>query len=193
MMKKRVYVFLFEGFSDWELAYLTPEICKSEAFELVYFSKDGKPVLSMGGMHVLPNLALADVSVEEVAMLILPGGVAWEKGELREIDGLVKELFTNNKPIAAICGATIYLAQQGFLDSLKHTSNDLGYLKAVAPAYLGEKHYLNEAVVTDGNIITANGISPIEFAREIFTCLRLMADKDIERWYQLFKNGVWCG
>ncbi len=34
-----MFIFLFDGFSDWEIAYLTPEIKKNNAFDLVYFSK----------------------------------------------------------------------------------------------------------------------------------------------------------
>jgi hypothetical protein len=93
--------------------------------------------------------------------------------------------------IAAICGATIYLGRKGLLNNLKHTSNDLYYLKGVAPEYSGEKSYVNSLAVTDENLITANSIAPIEFAREIFTKLKLRSDNDIEKWFQLFKNGIW--
>ena len=41
-MKKNVFVFLFDGFADWEIAYLTPEIKKNKQFELIYFSKKRK-------------------------------------------------------------------------------------------------------------------------------------------------------
>jgi hypothetical protein len=56
-MKKKIYIFLFEGFSDWEIAYLTPEIKKNEEFDLIYFSKYGKSVVSMGGLSVSPNIS----------------------------------------------------------------------------------------------------------------------------------------
>lgn len=190
-MKKKIFVFLFNGFSDWEVAFLAPEIKKSKAFDLVYFSVDGKPVLSMGGLHVLPEMSLSEISMKDVYMLILPGGTAWEKGGNSEINHFVESLFTEKRTIAAICAATIYLGQQGFLDNLKHTSNDLYYLKQVAPKYLGEKNYVNLLSVTDENIITANGIAPIEFAREVFTKLKLYNDSDIDKWFQLFKNGIW--
>ncbi|GEM_PF-5268993 len=71
---------------------------------------------------------------------------------------------------------------------MKHTSNDLHYLKGVAPEYLGENNYINSLAVTDKNLITANGIAPIEFAREIFTKLKLRSDNDIEKWFQLKKK-----
>ena len=190
-MKKKIFVFLFNGFSDWEVAFLAPEIKKSHMFDLVYFSIDGKPVLSMGGLHVLPEMSFSEISTNEVFMLILPGGTAWEKGENSEINLFVESLFVEKRTIAAICGATIYLGQQGFLDNLKHTSNDLYYLKGAAPTYLGEKNYVNLLSVIDENIITAKGIAPIEFAREVFTKLKLYNDIDIEKWFQLFKNGIW--
>lgn len=190
-MKKKIYIFLFEGFSDWEIAYLTPEIKKNEEFDLIYFSKDGKSVVSMGGLSVSPNISLEKINANDVDMLILPGGTAWEKDENNEIDKLTNTLFAEGKTIAAICAATTYLAKQSFLDNLKHTSNDLYYLKGVVPVYAGEGNYINSLAVTDENIITANGIAPIEFAREIFKKLKLHSDADIEKWFQLFKNGVW--
>ena len=193
MDTKKIAIFLFDGFSDWEIAYLTPEIKKSDEFELIYFSKDGNSVSSMGGLRVSPDISLSEIDTANVHMLILPGGTAWESGGNREIDGLVQNLFTGKTPIAAICGATVYLAEQGLLDNLKHTSNDLNYLKGVAPSYRGEAHYQSSLAVTDKNIITANGISPIEFAVEIFKKIALHSDDDIEKWFQLFKNGVWSG
>jgi len=67
----------------------------------------------------------------------------------------------------------------------------LSYLKAVVPEYGGHESYQNKLAVTDKNIITANGIAPIEFATEIFKKIELKSDAEIEKWFQLFKNGIW--
>jgi putative intracellular protease/amidase len=190
-MKKRIFVFLFDGFSDWEISYLTPEINKSEQFDLVYFSKNGNLITSMGGLQITPTTSLYELKFEDVDILILPGGDAWEKGENAEIEKLTKDIFEKRKPIAAICAATTYLGQLGLLNDLKHTSNDLNYLKGIAPKYCGDENYQNSLVFTDKNIITANGIAPIEFAREIFKTIGLYSDDNIEKWFQLFKNGIW--
>ena len=187
----KIHVFLFDGFSDWEISYLTSEINKSEAFELVYFSKDGNPVTSMGGLQIMPRTSLADLKSNDVDLLVLPGGTAWDKGENKEIEKLTIDLFESGKPLAAICAATAFLGQLGLLDHVKHTSNDLNYLKAVVPTYRGDKMYQNVLAFTDKNIITANGIAPIEFAREIFKTIDLYSEERIEKWFQLFKNGVW--
>lgn len=190
-MKKNIFVFLFDGFSDWEISFLTPELNKSEKFDLVFFSKDGNFVLSVGGLQIRPATSISELNFEDLDMLILPGGTAWEKGENEEITKFTKDLFERGKPIAAICAATTYLGQLGLLNELKHTSNDLNYLKGIAPKYCGEKNYQNSLAVTDRNIITANGIAPIEFAREIFKTIRLYDEDNIEKWFQLFKNGIW--
>ena len=191
--KQKVFVFLFDGFSDWEIAYFTPDIKKSKAFELIYFSKDGNSISSMGGLQILPDISLEDVARKEVDMLILPGGDAWENDENNEIEPLLKTQFSSGKDIAAICAATTYLGKLGLLNHLKHTSNDLNYLKEIASQYSGEANYINSFAVSDKNVITANGTAPIEFAKEIFTKLNLYDSDSIEQWFQLFKNGIWTG
>ena len=92
-MKKKILIFLFDGFSDWEISYLTPEINKSEQFDLVYFSKDGNSVSSMGGLQISPNASLAEINIEDLDMLILPGGTACEKGENKELNQFTKAVF----------------------------------------------------------------------------------------------------
>jgi len=190
-MKKKIVVFLFDGFSDWEIAYITPEIKKNDKFDLIYFSQKGDSVLSMGGLQILADSSLNDINLSEVEMLILPGGTAWEQDKNVFIDSFLKNLFASGKTISAICAATTYLGKKGFLDNLKHTSNDLNYIKRIAPEYLGEQNYINSKVVSDKNIITANGTAPIEFTREIFKSLKLYNNTENEKWFQLFKNGIW--
>ena len=190
-MKKQVLIFLFDGYSDWEISYITPELCKRTEYEVIYFSIDGKPVVSMGRLNVLPGKSLNDVDANAAEILILPGGYAWEKCELTEVDDLAKTMATNGKTIAAICGATIRLAQLGLLDSVKHTSNVLFYLKQMAPKYKGDVNYVEAEAVADQNIITAGGIYPIDFAKAILTKLDSTNETAINKWFQLFKHGIW--
>ena len=49
----------------------------------------------------------------------------------------------------------------------------------------------SKIATTDKNVITANGIAPIEFAKEVFTKIELYDLDNIEKWFQLFKNGIW--
>lgn len=186
-----VYIFLFDGYSDWEISYITPELRKSEKINLQYFTVDGLPIRSMGGLRVTPDKSIKDLNTDKASVLILPGGTAWEEQLIEGIDQIVADLHSGNKTIAAICAATTYLGQKGYLNEVKHTSNALAYLQHMAPNYKGEKNYQEEPAVADQHIITANGTAPIEFAREIFRKIALYETQDIEKWYQLFKHGLW--
>ncbi|MBX2815636.1 MAG: DJ-1/PfpI family protein [Saprospiraceae bacterium] len=190
-MKKRIYVYLFDGYSDWEIAYLTPELTRSDDHELIYFSEQGVPVKSMGGLHVHPDCSLSEVELEALQLLVLPGGTMWERENPTAIGELVLRVRGSKKAIAAICAATTFLAKAGVLDDIRHTSNDLGYLKAMVPEYQGEDQYQNALATTDQQVITANGIAPIEFAREVFKVVDLHDEVGREKWFQLFKNGIW--
>lgn len=190
-MKRKIFIYLFDGYSDWEIAYLAPELNKSKNHDLIYVSESGNSVKSMGGLQVKPNCSLNAINIEEVELLILPGGEVWEKENPVGIQKFLKIVYNSKKSIAAICAATTFLGKSGMLDDLMHTSNDLNYLKEIAREYKGENYYQNTLAITDKNIITANGIAPIEFAVEVFRKVNLYDDKTIEKWFQLFKNGIW--
>ncbi len=191
MEKAKIYVFLFDGFSDWEIAYLTSEINRNELADLIFFSKDDKPIKSMGGLTVVPDEALKNINPDNIDLLVLPGGTHWEKGLNNEIESLTRKVADLDKPIAAICAATTFLGQLGLLNETMHTSNDLNYLKAIAPNYAGEVHYQASLSVSDKKLITANGIAPIEFTREILKMMGLYNEEELNKWYQLYKHGIW--
>jgi hypothetical protein len=71
MNPQNVYVFLFDGYSDWEISYATPEILNSRKYGIKTFSIDGGNVISMGGLNVHPDKTLSDIDKENIAILIL--------------------------------------------------------------------------------------------------------------------------
>jgi phage tail protein X len=54
------------------------------------------------------------------------------------------------------------------------------------PHYRGERYYVNEAAVTDNNLITASGLAPVEFAYHVFRRLEAMTPGTIDAWHGLF-------
>lgn len=58
MDTENVYIFLFNGFSDWEIAYLTPELKKSKKTDLKYFTIDCSEITSVGGLKITPDLSI---------------------------------------------------------------------------------------------------------------------------------------
>ena len=90
-------------------------------------------------------------------------------------------------PVAAICGATAGLAAAGLLDDRAHTSNAREFLESTG--YGGGERYRAEGAVTDGDLITASGTAPVDFAHEIFARLGLYEPATLAAWYKLYGQG----
>lgn len=189
---KKIYIYLFNGFSDWEIAYLTSEINKNPNFQLIYFSQAGEEIQSAGGLKIIPNESLENIDKSAIDAIILPGGPIWENSEYPDqLSRLVQEINQDKIPIGAICAATVFLGNLELLNNRIHTSNDLHYLEKSSLKYTGARYYRSNLVIKDDNLITASGIAPIEFAKELFKLIELYDEESIEKWYQLFKNGIW--
>jgi putative intracellular protease/amidase len=108
--------------------------------------------------------------------------------ENKKIIDIVLGIIDKKVIIAAICGATIALANRGILNDRNHTSNDIEVFKMFCPEYSGENFYLNQPAVTDDNLITASGITPLEFSYEVLKRINVMKTETLEAWYQLYKT-----
>jgi putative intracellular protease/amidase len=189
-MNPAVHVLVFEGFADWEPAYALAELRRSGGLEVVTLGFTDAPVRSMGGLHVVPDRAIAGLDIAAVRLLLLPGGDMWEGSYPRAaLDPLLTELHARGAPIAAICGATLALARAGLLNDRAHTSNEQAYLTNLAAEYAGGGQYVDELAVRDRRVITASGLGPTEFAREIFEELEVFTAEERPVWYHLFKHG----
>ncbi|MCM3546817.1 type 1 glutamine amidotransferase family protein [Priestia megaterium] len=188
---KKVLVFITDGFADWEASYVTAELNKPRTgFQVQTIAIDKNPKVSMGGLTVLPDYSLQDFSFKwEFVMLIIPGETGWREEKNHQVKKLVSFCFENKVPVAAICDATTFLGNYGFLEQHKHTGNSLPYLKEGAPSYRGDEKYIDEQSVSDGFLITANGSGALEFSRDILNKLNVLKDGELEQWYGLFKNG----
>lgn len=196
-MTKEILFVLLNDFADWEGAYIAPSLsCGVEpgserkyVVKTVAVTKD--PVMSCGGFNVLPDYCIDDIPAD-YAGVVLIGGTRWFTPEAEQILPLVKDAMQNKKLVAGICNASVFLGMHGFLNEVKHTSNALDYLKAFAGTnYKGESFYIDEPAVRDGNMVTANGLFPLEFTREILYALEADTPKKIEKSYRMYKTGVW--
>jgi putative intracellular protease/amidase len=193
MTQQTVHLFVFDTLADWEASYAIaginrppmPEAAGRYRVRTVGVTRE--PVTTMGGVRVLPDLTLEELEPAESAMLILPGGDAWDAGELTEVLPYVARFREAGVPVAAICGATAALARASFLDTVRHTSNAAEYLQATG--YRGAALYQEAEAVADSGVITAGGTGALEFAAAIFRALELYPDEVTEAWYQLFKRG----
>lgn len=73
--KGTAVVFVFDGFADWEPASALAELRRSFGFSVQVMATGSNPVTSMGGLKVVPDLALGDFHPEEAAIVVLPAAM----------------------------------------------------------------------------------------------------------------------
>ncbi|MGW7158012.1 type 1 glutamine amidotransferase family protein [Paenibacillus taichungensis] len=195
MHTKKAYLYVFDTMSDWEVGYLIAELNSGRYFkkelepiEVVAVGVDKSPVTTMGGLEILPRISVDECKLESTDVLILPGGNTWMESIHEPILEKASTSLEKGHVVATICGATIGLARVGLLDSRRHTSNDLEYLKMICPHYIGEKYYEMVPAVTDGNLVTASGIAPLEFAMHVLKVLDVFTPETLDSWFNLYQT-----
>lgn len=191
----KVYLYVLNTLSDWEIGFLTAEINTGRYFkkgvekpELIKVGNGLSSIVTMGGMLISPEQDIAKVDFTEGDILILPGADTWLNEENQKMLDMVEGLLEKKVVIAGICGATIGLASKGVLNERKHTSNDKGFLKMICKEYSGEDLYLEDPALRDGNLITATGIAPLDFTYQVLKVMDVMSDRTLEAWYNLYNS-----
>lgn len=189
-MKNKAYLLVFDGLADWEPAHALCEINKSGKFEVVTAGFSSKPVATMAGLKLTPEITIDEINPVDASIVILPGGDMWEKKSDEKLKLLLRRLHAENVLIAAICAATLEVVRSGLTRGVRHTSNTREYLQAMVPDYKDGDFYVDKLAVTDKNIITASGLGGVEFSREVIRQLHLYSEADTQIWFQMFKHGV---
>jgi len=113
------------------------------------------PVKASRGTVLVPDVGLDEVMDEDFDMMVLPGGQpgADNLDADPRIHRLLKRLAAEDKYTAAICAAPKVLASSGLLDGRQAT----WYPGAVDATSLPATRALQDAVVSDGRVITSRG------------------------------------
>jgi putative intracellular protease/amidase len=190
-MRDVVYVLVFEGFADWQVALALSEVRRPGDWEVRTIGFSRTPVTSMSGLQVLPDGRVEELDGDDIAMLILPGGPLWLPAQREKMANLARDAHRAGAPVAAIGEGVLAVARAGLIDACRHTGNGAGQIMREVPDYAGQDQYdANVLAVSDGGVITASHLGGIEFAREIIHTLDLYTTSDREHWYRLFKHAV---
>lgn len=189
---RTLYLYVLNTLADWEPGYVLAELHSGRylkdpglRFNVILCGVDLTPVRTMGGLSLTPDTVLEDISPGAGDLLVLPGGDTWLDPVQAPALETVRRLLDGDVVVAAICGATLGLANAGILDNRPHTSNDINALRMFCPSYRGERYYVDAPVVTDRNLITASGLAPVDFAYHVFRRLGVMNDGTLGAWYNL--------
>ncbi|WP_199636066.1 type 1 glutamine amidotransferase family protein [Serratia sp. PAMC26656] len=162
----RAITLLTDNFSDWETALINSTCRGYYGFDTRFASPKATPIVSSGGMLITPQLSIEAINLDEVDLLIVCGGTAWQSGQAPDITALVAEAHRKSIVVAGICDGTRVLAQSGVLDNLRHTSNsaeNLSQLNYAGAAYYQDVPY----AVADQRVVTAPGTAPVSFMAAI--------------------------
>ena len=191
-----VYIYLLATLADWEIGHVSAELnsrrfFKSNAPELIVktvaFSKE--PVKTMGGLTLIPDCTIDEIELSEKTVLILPGANTWGEAENAQIIQKASDLLSKGGTVCAICGATVALANAGLLNDRPHTSNGKGFLEMFSPDYKGQKLYVDQSAVKDGNLITGSATGSLLWAKLIIEKLDVFKPETLEAWYAYFSTG----
>jgi putative intracellular protease/amidase len=195
-MRDTVYFLVFEGFADWQAALALCEIRRLGDWQLQIVGFSSGAVQSMDGLAVQPELSLDQLDPARAALLIVPGGHLWLRGEGESAVAAIHKLYLAGAPVAGIDSGVLALARAGLLDRCRHTGNWSGQIASQVSSYAGAEQYDSEVLaVSDGGVITASHLGSVEFAREVIHALDLYSPADREHWYRLFKHAQlppWC-
>jgi 4-methyl-5(b-hydroxyethyl)-thiazole monophosphate biosynthesis len=155
-----VLVPLLEGFEEIEAVTIIDVLRRAGVRVIVASDRPG-PVRGSHDISVVAEAALADVAVDDLAMIALPGGMpgAARLAEHPVVQRLIREARDRDRHTAAVCAAPIALGAAGAL---------AGKTATCYPGFenrLGGASAVEDRVVIDGKVVTSRGPgTALEFA-----------------------------
>jgi protease I len=159
----RVLIVATDGFEEWEL-FGPRQILQQRGAGVVLASLTRDPIQATvhddPGKTIRPDLTIDDAHADDFDALILPGGVR-NPDQLRlhgNVIDVIRAFADQGKPIAAICHGPWLLVEADVLRGRTATSwpsirTDLRNAGA---------NVVDEAAVTDGNIVTSRNPDDVE-------------------------------
>lgn len=171
---KKVLIFIaFNGFQDTEYNE-TYQALRQASYQTTTISSNMGVAQGKFGAKVTVENLISDVNMNDYRALVLIGGPGADSYlQNQGLHQLIQQAVQQNKPTAAICVAPAILAEAGVLRGKQATvwssADDRSFIDILNKD--GVK-YLDQGLVIDGKIITANGPEIAKsFAQELIKSL----------------------
>lgn len=157
--QKRTIIITSEGFEDEEVIYPTIRL-KEAGFNVDIATKDKKLVLGRRNFplerlvkYYANHVDTVGLTSKKYELVLIPGGFEAPDRLRRipEVLNFIKEMYENNKIVAAICHGPWVLISAGILKGKKVTC----YPSIIDDIKNSGAKFIDQPAVTDGNIITA--------------------------------------
>ncbi|MEF9958732.1 MAG: DJ-1/PfpI family protein [Niameybacter sp.] len=195
-MQKTLCIYVLDTMADWEIGYFLQAMSmqtmlskNTPKYTIKTVGQTKNPIKTLGGLTLTPDWSLEELDDQEVVALLLPGANTWQDTTQKSILDRASTCIEQGILVAAICGATLALADLGVLNHRLHTSNDLAYLDYFSTPYTGHNLYQNVPSVVDSSIITASSAGGLLWAKHILAYLNVYSPLTLEAWYQYYLTG----
>lgn len=181
-MMSRVLVPLASGFEEIEAVSIIDVLRRADIEVHVASLDDEFAVKGANGITVMSDMNIKDVVVQELDMVVLPGGVdgTYVLAEDKNVLSILKEMDNAGKNIGAICAAPFALNKAGVLKH-NYTCYPSFEEQIREDGYMGDK----SMVVEDGNVMTSRGP-----ATAICFALQIVKKLKGEDTYSMLKGGL---
>jgi len=178
----KVLVPIAKGFEEIEAVSIIDILRRAEIEVMVAALDANVLVQGANGISIQTDFQVKDVSVNELDMIVLPGG--WDGthalADDANVQRLLKEMDAKGKEIAAICAAPYALNKAGVLKE-KYTCYPSVEEEIQKEGYQGE----SAMVVEDSNVMTSRGP-----ATALCFALQIVKKLQGEEMYKTIKSGV---
>jgi protease I len=166
---KKVAVLLEDLFEDLEFWYPYLRM-REEGFAVTSVAPRKGGYTGKHGVPAEADASAEEISPEELDALIIPGGYSPDRmRRSAAMVALVKSVFAQGKPVAAICHGPWMLVSAGILQDRKAT----GFYSIRDDMENAGARWLDEEVVVDGNLITSRNPNDLPaFCRAIIGAVR---------------------
>lgn len=192
---KQVYIYVMDTMADWQFSYLLPLLNKDsfykndhEKIELKTVSANMNPIETLGGLKIVPDCTVEELTATDATILLLAGADTWNEEKNKPILTFTKKVLSSNGIVVSMCASVGALNSIGILEKRKHTSNSLDFLKLVSNEYTSEGNYLDQPIVVDGNLITASATSALLVAFTLVEKLNIIETDILDAWYNYYKT-----
>jgi len=171
--KKVVLVIAFQGFQDQEYNQ-TRKVLEDQGAKITVASWSTGMAQGKFGSSVKVDKSIEEINAADFEAIVFVGGPgAADYFGNKTAHRLAQEAVAQNKVLAAICIAPAILAKAGVLKGKKATVWSAPFDRGSVEILKTEgAEYLDQPVVVDGKIVTANGPSAAEeFGRAIVEAL----------------------
>ena len=162
----RICTILSNGFEELE-AIGTIALLKRSGIEIDIYALNGTYANGKHQLTFSNLIELKDVNVEDYDGLLIPGGPHYAELENSElVKEIIRKFMNEQKLVCGICAAPTIFGHMGYLKNRNYTC-----FTSMNEDFGGT--YLDQYVVTDGNVITArSAAASIDFGFAIINYLQ---------------------